>query len=34
MAKITTTKHLLNNLLEDDHKDHGYVCITMLQDSL
>lgn len=33
-AKITATEHLLNNLLKDDHKDHGYVCITMLQDSL
>lgn len=33
-AEITAAEHLLNNLLEDDHKDHGYVCITMLRDSL
>lgn len=33
-AEITAAEHLLNNLLEDDHKDHGYVRITMLRDSL
>jgi NAD(P)H-flavin reductase len=33
-AEITAAEHLLNNLLEDDHKDHGYIYITMLRDSL